>query len=135
MEKSESFYSLPHEIYVKGTPPLTFSYEYSNIFRTSYFTKQIQTTDCRGFYLLRMSNDYCFRRTAHGKRSQCNKRNTATILRALVKSNKGIKGKKVFACGCSGRNLKNFPKFTGKRTCRSPFIVKLQPEIAIKKPK
>ena len=79
-----------------------------------------------------MSNDYYFRRTAQGKLSQCNRRNTATILRAVVKSHKGIKGKKVFACGCSGRNLNNFPKFTGKRTCRSPFTVMLQPEVAIK---
>ena len=32
-----------------------------NIFWTSYFKKQLQITDCKGFYLLRMWNDYCFR--------------------------------------------------------------------------
>ena len=68
----------------------------------------------KGFYLLRMSNDYCFRRAAQGKLSQRNRRNTAAVLRAVVKSHNRLKGRKVFACGCSGRNLKSFSKFARK---------------------
>ena len=68
----------------------------------------------RSFYLLRMSDDYCFRRAAQRQLSQRNRRNTATVLRAVVKSHIGLKGTKVFACGCSGKNLKNFSKFAGK---------------------
>ena len=79
-----------------------------------------------------MSNDYCFRRIAQGQLSQCNRRNTATVMRAVVKSHKVLNGTKVFACGCSGRNLKNFSKLTGKSPCWSPFILKLQPGIAYK---
>ena len=75
-----------------------------------------------GFYLLRMPNDYCFRRAALWQLSQCNRRNTATALRAVVKSHKGLKRTKVFACGCSGRNLKNFSKFTGKSSCWSKAV-------------
>ena len=85
------------------------------------------------FYLLRMSDDYCFRRAAQGQLSQRNRRNTATVLRAVVKSHNGLKGTKVFACGCSGRNLKNLSKFAGKSPCWGPFIVKLQPVIAYKR--
>ena len=44
-------------------------------------------------------------------------KNTATVLRAVVKSQKVLKETKVFACGCSGRNLKNFLKFTEKSPC------------------
>ena len=71
----------------------------------------------KGVYLLRMSNYYCFRRAAQGKLSQFNSRNAATVLRAVVKSNNRLKGTKVFACGCSGRNLKSFSKFAGKSPC------------------
>ena len=46
------------------------------------------------FYLLRMSNDYCFRRVLHGQVSRCNRRNTTTVLRVVVKSHKGLKGHK-----------------------------------------
>ena len=62
--------------------------------------------------MLRNLNDYCFRRAAQGQLSQCNRRNTATVLRAVVKFHKGlIKEKKVFAGGCFGRNLtKKKPK-------------------------
>ena len=70
----------------------------------------------QGFYLLKMSND-CFRRAAQGKLSQQNRRNTATVLRAVVKSQNYLKGTKVFACGCSGRNTKSFSKFAGKSPC------------------
>ena len=80
-----------------------------------------------------MSDDYCFRRAAQRQLSQCNRRNTATVLRAVVKSHNGLKGTKVFACGCSGRNLKNLSKFAGKSPCWGPFIVKLQPVIAYKR--
>ena len=71
----------------------------------------------KGFYLLRMSNDYCFRRVAQGKLSQRNRRNTVTVLRAAVTSQNGLKGTKVFVYGCSGRNLKSFSKFAGKNPC------------------
>ena len=80
-----------------------------------------------------MSDDYCFRRAAQGQLSQCNRRNTATVLRAVVKSHNGLKGNKVFACGCSRRNLKNLSKFAGKSLCWAPFIVTLQPVIAQKR--
>ena len=82
----------------------------------------------RSFYLLRMSDDYCFRRAV-----QCNWRNTATVLRAVVKFHNGLKRTKVFSCGCSGRNLKNLSKFAGMSPCWGPFIVKLQPLIAYKR--
>ena len=74
------------------------------------------------FYLLRMSDDYCLRRAVQGQLSQCNSRNTATFLRAIVKSQKALKGTKVFACECSGRNLKNFSKFAGKSPCWSKVV-------------
>ena len=60
-------------------------------------------------------------------------RNIVTVLRAVLKSHKGLKGTKVFAFGCSVRNVKKFSKFTVRNPCWSPFIVKLQPEIAYKK--
>ena len=56
--------------------------------------------------MLRTSNDCCFSRAAHGQLLQCNRKNAATVLRVVVKSHKGLKGTKVFAFGCSGRNLK-----------------------------
>ena len=37
-----------------------------------------------------------------------NGRNVATVLRVMVKSHNRLKGTKVFAGGCSGRNLKIF---------------------------
>ena len=69
-----------------------------------------------------MSDDYCFRRAVKGQLSQCKRRNTATVLRTVVKSHKGLKGTKVFACACSGRNLKNFSNFTGKTPCWSNVV-------------
>ena len=71
----------------------------------------------KGFYSLRVSNDYCFRSAAQGKLSQRYRRNTAAVLRAVVKSHYRLKGTKIFACGCSGRNLKSFSKFAGKSPC------------------
>ena len=53
----------------------------------------------------RMSNDCCFRKAAQEQLSQYNGRIIAAILRAVVKSHKGLKEAKVFACGCFGRNL------------------------------
>ena len=100
--------------------PSLFTYEYSNFFQTNYFTKQLQTTDCKGFFcLFRMTNDCCFRWAAQGQLPQCNRRNIVTVLRTVVKSHKGLKGTKVFACGCFGRNIKK----------------KLRPVIAFKKSK
>ena len=56
--------------------------------------------------------------------------NHSNVLRTVVKSHKGLKGTKVFAYRCFGRNLKNFSKFAGKSPCWSPFSVKLRPVIA-----
>ena len=50
------------------------------------------------FYFLRMWNDSCFLRSPQRQLSQCNRRNTATFFRTLVKSHKGLKGTKVFVC-------------------------------------
>ena len=61
-----------------------------------------------------MSDDCCFRRAVKEQLSQCKRRNTATALRTVVKSHKGLKGKKVFVYGCSGRNLKNFSNSQGR---------------------
>ena len=80
-----------------------------------------------------MSDDYCFCRAMQRQLSQCNRRNTATVLRAVAKSHNGLKGTKVFACECSGRNLKSFSKSAGKSPCWGPFLVKLQPVIAYKR--
>ena len=88
----------------------------------------------KGFYLLRMSNDYCFRRAAQGKLSQRNWRNTATVLRAVVKSHNCLKGTKVFACGCClwKKSQKVF-KICRKEPVLGSFIAKLQPVIAYKR--
>ena len=102
-------------------------------FGTSYFTKQLQTTDHKGFYLLRISGSYYFFRIAQGQLPQCNRRNTATVLRAVVKSHNDLQETKVFASGYSGKNLKNFSQFVGKSPCSGPFIVKLQPVIVYKR--
>ena len=82
-----------------------------------------------------MPDYYCFRRVAQGELSQCNRRNTAIVLRAVVKSHNGLKGTKLFVCGCSGRNfkIKLFSKFAGKSLCWGPFTVKLQPVITYKR--
>ena len=87
----------------------------------------------KGFYLLRMSDDYCFRRAEQGQPSQRDWRNTATVLRAVVKSHNHLKGTKVIACGCSRRNLKKFSEFAGKSACWGTFVVKSQRVIAYKK--
>ena len=72
-----------------------------------------------------MSDDYCFRRAAQRQLSECIRRNTATVLRVVVKSHNGLKGTKVFARGCSGRNLNNLSKFAGKSRCYGTFYRKV----------
>ena len=62
-----------------------------------------------------------------------NERNAANVLRAMVKSHNDLNGTKVFACGCSGRNLNFFSKFAVKSPCCGPFIVKLQHVMAYKR--
>ena len=62
-----------------------------------------------------------------------NGRNVAAVLRAMVKSHNRLKGTKVFACGCSGRNLFFFQKFAGKSPSWGPFFVKLQHVMAYKR--
>ena len=98
-------------------------------FRQAISQKNSRPLIVKGFYLFRFSNDCCFRRDAQGQLPQCNRRNIVTVLKTVVKSHKGLKGTKVFACGCFGRNLKNFSKFAGKSWCWSLFIVKLRPVI------
>ena len=83
--------------------------------------------------MLRISGYYYFFRVAQGQLSQCNKRNTATYLRAVVKSHNDLKETKVFTSGYCGKNLKNFSKIVGKSPCWGPFIVKLQPVIVYKR--
>ena len=72
--------------------------------------------------MLRMSDGYCFRRAAQGQPSQRDRRNTGTVLRAVIKYHKRLKGTKVIACGCSRRNLKNFSKFAAKSACWGTFV-------------
>ena len=61
-----------------------------------------------------MSNDCCFHRAAQGQLPQRSRRNIVTVLRTVVKSHKGLKGTKVFACGCFGRNLKMSQNLQGR---------------------
>ena len=72
--------------------------------------------------MLRMSDDYCFFRVAQGQPSQRDRRNTATVLRAVIKSHKRLKGTKVIASGCSRGNLKNFSKFAAKSAYLGTFV-------------
>ena len=50
----------------------------------------------KGFYLFIEPNNYCFCRAAHRYLSQCNLRNTVTVLRTVVKSQEGLKGTRFF---------------------------------------
>ena len=61
-----------------------------------------------------MSDDYCFRRAAQRQLSQCNRRNTATVLRAVVKSHNGLKGTKVFPVGVLEEISKNYQNLQGR---------------------
>ena len=72
-----------------------------------------------------MTDYYCFRRVVQEQLTQCNRRNTVTVLRAVVKSHNGLKGTKLFACGCSGKILKNFSEFAGKTPCWGSFYCKV----------
>ena len=65
-----------------------------NFFWTSYFTKQLKTTDCKGFLLAQNVKLLFFRRAVQGQLYQFNKENN--VLRAVVKSHKGLKGTKIF---------------------------------------
>ena len=68
----------------------------------------------KGFYFLGMSDDYCFRRATQGQLSQLNRRNTATVLIAVVKSHNRLKGTKVFAWGCLEEISKLFQNLQGR---------------------
>ena len=72
--------------------------------------------------MLRMSDEYCFCRVAQRQPSQRDRRNTATVLRAVIKSHKRLKGTKVIDCGCSRENLKNFSKFAAKSAYLGTFV-------------
>ena len=50
----------------------------------------------KGFYLFIEPNNYLFCRAAQGHLSQCNLRNTVTVLRTVVKSQEGLKGIRFF---------------------------------------
>ena len=71
-----------------------------------------------------MSNDYCFRRAAQGKLSQRNRRNTATVLRAVVKSHNCLKGTKVFLVCALEEISKVFQNLQG-RACAGVFYCKV----------
>ena len=107
----------PMTFYINGTPPLTFFHEYSIFFKQAISQNSAKPLIVKGFYLLRMSDGYCFRRAAQGQLSQRNRRNTATVLRAAAKSHNRLKRTKVFPCGCSGTNLKNFSTFAVTSPC------------------
>ena len=107
-----------------------FSVNIQIFFRQAISQNSSRPLIVKGFGLFRMSNNCCFRRVVQGQLPQCNGRNIVTVLKRVVKSHLGLKGTKVFACGCFGRNLKNFSKFAGKIPCWSPFIVNLRPVIA-----
>ena len=100
-------------------------------FRTSYFTKQLQTTDCKGFLFVRMPDDDYFRRAVQGQLSQREK--YCNYFESSGKIWYRLKRTKVFACGRSGRNLKKLSKFAGKSPCWGPSIVKLQHVMAYKR--
>ena len=119
----------PMTLYKRESTADIFLWIFHSFFGQAISLNRSKPLIVKGFYLVRMSNDYCFRRAAQGQLSHCNRRNTSALLRALGKSHEGLKRTKVFTCGCSGRNLQNFWKFTGKSLCWTPFIVKLQPGV------
>ena len=81
-------------IYINGTSPLTFCLEYSIFFGQAISQNSSKPLIVKGFYLLKMSNYYFFRRAVQGQLYQFNKENN--VLRAVVKSHKGLKGTKIF---------------------------------------
>ena len=64
----------PMSLYKRDSTVDIFLGIFNYFFRANNFTKQLQTTDCKGFYLLRLSHDYYFRRAEQGQLSQCNRR-------------------------------------------------------------
>ena len=123
-------------LYFNKTSPLTFSWEYSIFFRTSYFTKQLHWFWWI-FNLFSKPDNHCFRRPAREQLSQCNWRNIVTVLSTVLRSHEGLKGTEVFAHRCSKSDLKNLSKFTGwicqSSPCCSPFIAKFHPETLLEK--
>ena len=86
-------------LYFNKTSPLTFSWEYSIFFRTSYFTKQLHWFWWI-FNLFSKPDNHCFRRPAREQLSQCNWRNTVTVLSTVLRSHEGLKGSlEVFSNG------------------------------------
>ena len=130
--KNQKYWTLYSIILYKRDSTADIFWWIFNFFWTNNSQKSSKARILKGFYWRKMSDYYCFCRSAQGQLSQCNRRNTATVLRAVVKSHSGLKGTKVFACECSGRNfkLKNFSKFAGKSSCWGPFILQLQLVIA-----
>ena len=72
-----------------------------------------------------MLNDYCFRRAVQGKLSKRNRRNTASVLRAVVKSHNSLK------VGVLEEISKVFQNL--QRSVLGSFIVKWQPVLAYKR--
>ena len=133
LEKSERFDLLPHDSFKLDSTADIFQWKIQFFFGKAISQNISKPLIVKSFYLLRISNDCCFRRAAQGQLSQCNRGNAATVLRTVIKSHKGLKITRMFPCWCSGRNLKNFSTFAGKSPWWKSFIVKLQPAIAYKK--
>ena len=85
----------------------------------------------KGFYLLRISDDYCFRRAAQGQLSQrekcCNSFESYGKISSSSKRNKSV-CRWVF-----WKKSQDFSKFAVKSPCQGLFIVKLQHVMAYKR--
>ena len=109
------------------------SYCKSYYFRYSHVLYRITTLEKSERFDL-LPHDFMIIILVGLRKGNCrNERNAATVLRAMVKSHNDLNGTKVFACGCSGRNLNFFSKFAVKSPCCGPFIVKLQHVMAYKR--
>ena len=111
------------------TPLLTCSYEYSSFFGQAVSQNSSKPLIVKGFYLLRMSVEYCFRRAVQGKLSQWNRRNTATFLREVIVSQSSKRNKSICRWVFWKKSQKFF-KICGEEPVLRPFIVKLQPVMA-----
>ena len=76
----------------------------------------------KGSNLLKMSNYYCLCRAVQGQLSQCNRRKN--VLRAMLKSHKGLKGTKVFAFWVFCKKSKKFLKIYRKEPLLGSFYCK-----------